>query len=100
MYTRMRTPFLKKIVSSEHEKAGLKARLGAYRAGQGPASFVSRKKLEPARGVSRVRLGSYYCLLLLLFSCLFLLLINCIFDVKNKELIMLLVVNNKELIAS
>jgi hypothetical protein len=46
-------------MAGDHEKAGLKARLGAYQAGQGPVSFVSRKKLEPARSVSRVRLGSY-----------------------------------------
>lgn len=44
MCTRMKTPFLKTIFSSEHEKAGLKARLGMYQAGQGPARVVSEKK--------------------------------------------------------
>ena len=39
-------------MAGRYEKAGLKARLGAYWAGQGPASFVSEKKLEPARCVS------------------------------------------------
>jgi hypothetical protein len=33
----------RKAMVGEHEKAGLKARLGAYQAGQGPASFVLEK---------------------------------------------------------
>jgi len=43
-------------MAGEHEKAGLKARLGAYWTRLG---VYQEKKLEPARGVSRVRLGLY-----------------------------------------